>query len=64
MGILSVRCGLAAANVDVTMITLNPSAIGPVAEIEIERTVKIDNLTIGAAQITPTFRGVQKWVGC
>jgi hypothetical protein len=41
-----------------------PSAMIPVVEIGIQRTGKIHNLTVDAAQVNPALEEVQKWVSC
>jgi len=64
MKALSVRCGLGAANMGPTDDQSYPSALIPVVEIGVQRTGKIHNLTVNAAQVNTALEEVQKWVSC
>jgi hypothetical protein len=60
----SVRCGLGATNMGPTDDQSYPSALIPVVEIGVQRTGKLHNLTVDAAQVNPALEEVQKWVSC
>lgn len=60
MWALSVPVGLGAANMSPTDDQFYSSAMIPVAEIGIQRTGKINNLTVDAAQVNPALDEIQK----
>jgi hypothetical protein len=64
MRALSVRCGLGPANMGPTDDQSCPSALIPVVEIGVQRTGKINNLTVDAAQVNLALEEVRKWVSC